>query len=114
MPRLARLQVKKPLNRDTSIRTTNISAFSLNLDIWFTICGELVGLENDTTMILTVDGENTQVDVGSMGHSDRTILFLRDATMSGSSAGLQCKPTWKVRGLFTAHPWYRSTAASRM
>ncbi|KIK95035.1 hypothetical protein PAXRUDRAFT_780281 [Paxillus rubicundulus Ve08.2h10] len=32
---LARLRVKKSTNGHTSIRTTNISAFSLNLDIWF-------------------------------------------------------------------------------
>ncbi|KAF9228756.1 alpha/beta-hydrolase [Gyrodon lividus] len=91
---LARLQVVKPPNGHTSIRTTNISAFSLDLNIWFTVCGELVGLENTTTA-LTVDGEDIRVDVGGMGYSDSTILFMRDVKMYKPSAGLRCKPTWK-------------------
>ncbi|KAF9234792.1 hypothetical protein BU15DRAFT_65421 [Melanogaster broomeanus] len=83
---LARLQITKPLNGPTSVRTTNVSIFSLDLQIWLTICGE------PTTV--KVDGQDVEVYVNSTGYADGTVRFVRDsdAKMARSS----CKPAWKI------------------
>ena len=87
MSRLGRLRVTTTLNGHASTQTTNVSVFSLDLDVFRATCD---GVKKATTLV--IDGNKIPVDLG--GSSD-AILFARDA----STTGFNHKSPWKVTKL---------------
>jgi len=84
MSRLGRLRVTTTPDGHVSVRATNVSVFSVDLDVSDAICD---GIKKAT--MLTVDGDTIPLDLGDSNH---TFLFVMDA----STAGLYRKSSWKV------------------
>lgn len=84
MPRLGRLRVTTSSDGHVSVRTTNVSVFSVDWDVSDAICDNV-----KQAPMLTVDGDTVSVDLGD---SNDTLLFVTDA----GTAGFHRKSLWKV------------------
>lgn len=84
-----------------SVRTTNVSVFSLDSDVWAATCGDV-----KKVAVLAVDGDNIQVD---LDNSDSTILFVRGANAIESHR----QSPWKVRSSLDLHCFERHGSLNR-
>lgn len=83
MSRLGRLRVTTTLDGHVSVRTTNVSVFSLDLNVWTTRD------DVNKATVLIIDGDTIPVDLDKAGG---TILVIRDADTPGTLPKLR----WKV------------------
>ncbi|KAI9568965.1 hypothetical protein HD554DRAFT_2254838 [Boletus coccyginus] len=81
---LGRLRVTTTLDGHVSVRTTNVSVFSVDWDVSDAICDNV-----KKAPMLTVDGGTVPVDLGD---SNDTLLFVTDA----GTAGFHRKSLWKI------------------
>ncbi|KIJ69668.1 hypothetical protein HYDPIDRAFT_24484 [Hydnomerulius pinastri MD-312] len=88
---LSRLEVKTTPNGCISLRTTNVSVFSLDLKVWSSICGEWQ-TPGTTTAKLTIGDYSISLDTAD----DATIWFGKDFEMFGSLLKPKMKLVWKI------------------